>query len=512
MKILNLIVCLILSLQTQGQYFTSLQPGDTTNDFASNIVWRPDNTLLILSNAIKLTGSPYKLFGLVTNADASVQLSKHFIQSDTFSYSYGYTGTIRALPSGYLMDVTTTAPSTPANGYSSQATLAKYDSQGAPVFLRSYTDTNLYWEYGWTCLLLKTGAYLLGGERQNFAQTDNPAMLWKTDTSGNLLWAHQYEIEPGNRTQVNSLDTIDDNRILVGLFSRSIVYTNPAHYYYSNQPWFVIVDTQGTILRDTFYSSGRYSGGGFIFKDKAGGYFHYGTLDSVFNPNYIDEPANFPPYVAHLDTNFRIDWLTSFVTDTGIAKNIWAVKQLHDSGYIVVGNYYDYPMHIIGWAARINKYGAIIWDNIYPDYPQYDAYLVDAIELPDHNIIMVGTAKDVTLPAWRDYDAWILGVDSNGCEVNGCTPTGTPNIVGKASININLIVYPNPTAGNVNVASNVGGILQICNLQGQCLAEYRISEGLTNINLPYQMPSGILFGKFYAKDGSRTSTRIVYQP
>jgi hypothetical protein len=493
----------------QGQYFSNLQNGDTSTDFACNILRRPDNTLFVLSNGGYTGGGGYLLFSMVTNADASQQLNKQFIKSDTFSYSFGYTGRVKTTTNGYLMDVTMQGPSSPQNGFTSQAMLARYDIQGNTILLKSYTDTNLNFDYTWDCAVLQDGSYLLGGSRENISLTDFPAVLWHTDSSGNLIWEHIYDIVPGNVTKVNSLDTLDDNRILIGLYSRSIAYTNATHDYYSNQPWFIIIDTTGTILRDTFYSSGRYSGGGFIFKDKTGGYFHYGTLDSVFNPNYIDEPANFPQYVSHLDTNFRIDWLTSFITDTGIAKNIWAVKQLHDSGYIIVGNYYDYPMHVVGWAAKVNRYGTVVWDNIYPDYPQNDAYLVDAIELHDHNFIMVGSAKDVTLPTWREYDAWILGIDSNGCEINGCTPTGIKGL--NRSIP-SLSLSPNPSSGVFTVETPVAGALRLYNLQGQSLAQFRIAQGKTSLSFPGNAPAGVYIAKFISNDAGVQVARMIYQP
>jgi len=42
-----------------------------------------------------------------------------------------------------------------------------------------------------------------------------------------------------------------------------------------------------------------------------GGYIHIGE----FNTLYTSDPSdieNFPGYIAHLDTNFRITWITTF--------------------------------------------------------------------------------------------------------------------------------------------------------------------------------------------------------
>jgi len=67
-------------------------------------------------------------------------------------------------------------------------------------------------------------------------------------------------------------------------------------------------------MYSTQYYPGFYVDGGNVFSDKNGGYYHWGRKDSTLTPypQAIDWNGNYPGYVAHLDTNFKMDWRCSY--------------------------------------------------------------------------------------------------------------------------------------------------------------------------------------------------------
>lgn len=511
MKTLSLIFLTILPSLCWGQYFSYLHDADSSSDMGAHLFLEADSTFFILGAGGYNPSGRFLFYTQHISGDGSQLINAHAFKSPIYSYYIGYTGRARRLSSGYISNFNAQAPSAnPTFGTSSEAMLAKFNAQGDTIFYKSYTDTLQNWDAAWDCNTLANGDYIFGGERAKLDLSHFPAVLWRTDSNGTLQWVKEYEKEFGNGTKVNSIDTIGSNKLLIGIESNTLVYLTPSHFYYRRKPWFTIMDTSGSILKDTLYSAG-YSGGGTMFKDNAGGYFHYGTLDSLLDPNYVDEVANFPPYIAHLDTNFQIQWITKFFTPLGRSKDIWAVKQLRDTGYVVVGTFSNYPAKLAGWIAKIDKNGNVLWDNIYEDYPQNHAYLTDIIERPDGNFTAIGSAIDLTAPSWRQYDTWILGIDSNGCEVTGCTPT--PTVVQQMAMSSGeMSLYPNPTDGHFVVEAAEEATMQLYDVQGRMMCEYKVGVGKTALEIPTRLTAGVYLARLYNKSGLQQMVRLTYEP
>ena len=274
----------------------------------------------------------------------------------------------------------------------------------------------------------------------------------------------------------------------------------------------MVLDSMGNILKDTLYSNG-YVGGGAIYKDLNGGYVHIGEFDSLYTSNPSDI-ENFPGYIAHLDSDFRITWITPFsYSYTDGHRDRVILRQLQDSSYIVIGAAFtNYAPNSFGWAAKVDRNGNILWDHYYVSDSTHEAYFRDVVEMPNGNLVFVGATFNDTLPAWHSLqDMWIVGVDSNGCEIPGCTTTRVNNV---PTINTFIQIYPNPTYGNFTIKAPQAGELAVYNIQSQQVAVYKVNAGETNLKLPSTINPGVYVCRYVAeqRDSLPVVIRLLYEP
>src|SRR5262249_18407448 len=156
-------------------------------------------------------------------------------------------------------------------------------------------------------------------------------------------WTHTYQKDTSQFVWIRNVIPLADGRIVIGAQSAYVAVddTGRAYFpYYHYTPWFLLLDSLGNILTDTLYGDKYMLDGSIcnsLYDDKNGGYIHIGTYDTVVTPFSTDD-ANFPAYIAHLDTNFRITWITEFTYSATYGhQQAGTVVQLQDSSYLAVG-------------------------------------------------------------------------------------------------------------------------------------------------------------------------------
>jgi len=332
---------------------------------------------------------------------------------------------------------------------------------------------------------------------------------------GDTLWTHTYQKIDTQSSEINTIIPLADGRIVVGAMSTYDV-TSASSVYNHDTPWFLLLDSAGSIIRDTLYGGNKYGGDGRIFKDSLGSYIHIGQIDSLAVPSNVNDYANFPNYIAHLDTDFRIEWITRFDYSAEFGHR-YAVKviQLHDGNYVLAGDVGKYPQPM-GWAAKVDRSGNILWNHYYTSDSTHDAHFRDVAEKPDGSLVFTGATFNDTLPAWHQgRDVWLIGTDSNGCELPGCGPdTSITKVQPLAPPASELKVWPNPTAGAIIVSAPGAGVFILYNMLGQQVATYKIKSGETAIQMPAGISAGVYVCQYMAagNDKSQEVVRLVYQP
>jgi len=511
----------MLPMFCSAQYFQALFDVDSTQDWAQDIFLNPDNSYFTIASSFNSRTLKWEFASMTIAPDGLSIVNKKIITTNYYYPFPGIPGEVRKLPGGdYIVPFTLENPNI---AYANlDAGFLKLNPVGDTIFIKTYFDTSLVGTE-LNCVTLLPNGYILGGGSIGGNWNDYAAALIVcADTSGDTLWTKSYLIDTGHYTMINTVEPIDNWRILVGATRDTrIFYPSTGDVIDFNAPWFLVIDTNGNILKDTLWSYTDYwehlvgVEGGHLYKDKNGGYFHYGNKSDIVDYTDLNSLHNCPEYFTHLDTNFRITWIDSFpYSDTFGERLIFRIMQTLDSNYIIYGGMAKTSILGYGWVAKISKNGNILWQRTYLSDSTQNAYLEALIEKPDGNLVFFGQSFNDTLPTWHNVlDVWMVGVDSLGCDVGGCEYPTEVRGVGSGEREASFSVYPNPTDGELTIISSLSGTFEVLTVTGQLVGEYAIAAGTTNLNLPAILASGIYMGTYRPDNGTKPTTiRLVLKP
>jgi len=480
-------VLIVSPLHSFSQYFQKLYDIDSAQEWGWNISVKTDSDYFILGSSYNQYTNKNSLYSVVINKNTlnKVEFSEQNPMNPAINIGSGGPGEATQLQysNEYIYPLSIQWPNPVTHFANSAGGITKLDAAGNVIFMKTYTDTSVFFDAMLACAITQNNqAYLIGGARGYDTPSNYyPAHLMKTDTSGDTLWTRNYQYGTQIAT-ITSIITLTDGRIVI--YATSAYQANPgtANEYTHNSPWFLLLDSMGNVLRDTMYSTGYVSGNigiyGDMYADKNGGYIVIGGSDSIYTTD-LGDAQNFPGYIAHLDTNFRMTWRTSFPYSEEMGHRQGAVvRQLKDSSYLIIGDSWQNSGYDKGFAAKISRTGSIIWSHNYYSDEIHDAYLRDGVEKPDGSIVMTGKTFNDTLPAWHQFDdMWLVGVDSNGCEDGLCAPAAVPAVVK----NNELLVYPNPTNSVLNFEFPASGnvTIKLMDIAGRVLDRQEIANDTT---------------------------------
>jgi len=257
--------------------------------------------------------------------------------------------------------------------------MIKTDSQGKLIWERSY-GSGIWYYKGHSVIQTTDNGYAIGGF--NFLignEYSGDPILIKTDSLGNQEW----EKNLGGRYKSNKAMIClgDDGKIIVG--------TNYTDYTYGGDPYgrvnVIKLDNLGNILWDKKY------GGTFL-------------------KNYLQSTR---------------------ITSNG---DIICLGSRNPPGLL------DFE----GWILRLGSNGDSLWLRNYRFLFGEDSHnrFYDIIELENHRLFACGSILPV-MPDTGSQDAWVIKLDSLGCEYPFCdTTVGIPIVEFNGSDG--LSVYPNP--------------------------------------------------------------------
>ena len=513
--IIILAALLVLPISGHSQYFQKLYDFDSSYDWGYDIFLKTNETFFAIGSLNEPTGQ-WEIFNMTISGDGSTILAKKLLRIDSASLYIGNPGSAQSLNNGNYIAPFTIATQKTNSTLNSNIGFLKYDALGNTLLYKMYTDTSLYFDNVISCSIMPANGILLGGGRAPFGLPEQ-GLLIRTDSLGDTLWTRTYPEISGEEAWFTRLIPITNGRIAA---SAQSLYTYWActggEYlpYYHYTPIFMILDSTGNILKDTAYGT-RYSGGGNIFPDRYGGYMQWGSIDTIADCSDPESYVNFPCYVAHLDTNFKMDWEMDLTVDFfNGQRDPFQIKQLQDGNFIVFGDQQTYysTLHTysIGWAMKVTRTGEVLWQHSYFSDSNNFAYIRDMVEKPDGSLLFIGKSFNDTLPAWHAMgDLWLIGTDSNGCELPGCGNGLFPaSVISPQLPAASLRVYPNPTTGRLTISAPEQGIFIVYDLQGQQTARYNVMKGETEIVLP-SVADGVYLGRFLGESGYEQVVRVV---
>ena len=321
--------------------------------------------------------------------------------------------------------------------------LIKFDENGDSLWAHNYSTGKLFC-VGAKVMQLPDHNIMITGisggyDTLTMMDLDWQALVIKTDSIGNLLWMKEYGEVNWYEKGLDIAPTADGGFLVAGL----------AIYRYSPG------DFQGYLLKID-------GAGNKVWAHRRG------------NPNWLD---GYGCIKASADGNYFLaggvnyqtpcqdcgqSWLLKITPDDQI---IWQKKYLGprynefndlienpDGTLMVAGRSSDTPdFKQAGVLFRISATGDSLWSKIYTSNPMGNAYFSDILRTRDHGYIVSGVGFGPFNPGVSNAsDAWLLKVDSLGCDSVGCYTTATTELPTEPLEG--LYLYPNPATDLLHIA------------------------------------------------------------
>ena len=302
--------------------------------------------------------------------------------------------------------------------------ITKIDYNGDTIWFKKISYGGNPISYFYSVIANGDGTYTATGTTGISSNAD--IWLVKLDASGNLLWEQTYG--GGTHEETKSIDK--------GLVSGYVLggYT----YENGNRDTYVLkVTNAGVFEWDATFGNNGSDGGKILTSQYQLGYLLYGSQ----KPQDMNDPEGF---YKMLEDDGTVRWEGEY--GYSIWRDDWfnTAVETSDGNFVLVGSSIEFDSlnTPIGWVMKIDgTNGDSLWCRRYTVRTN-DHYFNDIIETSDKGLLLCGYVfpEGVT----NTEDAWLLKLDSMGCEVTGgCTPTGIEEQILK-QVQHNLVVYPNP--------------------------------------------------------------------
>lgn len=263
-----------------------------------------------------------------------------------------------------------------ANPYT-EGWLRKTNAYGALLWTRIYTEP--FQEYFIKSVRQTSTGYILAGVRHDSGTDKNVALIIRTDTNGNKIWA---------------------KGVLEGYEAAYAQQTSDGNYVFAGQTegggaWLYKFNSIGNKIWEKKYPDTSWATA--VRQTRDGGYI----LTGHGNPGRV--------FLLKTDVNGNMVWIKNFGEHDSTG---YSVQQTTDGGYIITGITYTYGINYgDGWAIKTDTYGNKLWDKTFVANSN-DDYMYSVQETKDTGFIFAGQTFDPL--DGKNCDAWIIKTSKLG--------------------------------------------------------------------------------------------------
>lgn len=245
------VVALFAPLLSVAQYSNNLYDIDSTGDIGTDLGAREDGNFLVFGVSIKSIWP--SMGGIVINQTGNLLLKGRINTNPTEGYFHGSYGNLRPLKGDrFLSAITIRTTSSSINEVTSNAAFVWLDKNGDSLRVRTYSDTAIEKEIIRGFCITKNGDIVAGGTNAApNADSFYQALLFRTDSNGNLLWKKTFRKSPSKYCVIRTVEELPDGRLIVCATSANFV-TRGQRNYYQTPPWIFITDSAGNILNKRY--------------------------------------------------------------------------------------------------------------------------------------------------------------------------------------------------------------------------------------------------------------------
>jgi len=328
----------------------------------------------------------------------------------------------------------------------------KLSYEGEIEFYRKY-DSELERDVR-KVLELNDGYFLSGWKQlQNY---DTQVFLMKVDKQGNFLWEKTYG-QPGVVDVMGSLVKVDDNHFAIGAAKSKGLGEPPYNATDTwTKSWLIQVDSLGNLLVSGESSMNAQAGIVGLNRMPDGWLYGTGTFELI-------NQFQWGTKCKIVRTGENIDdilWERVLSTTTIAGNSVVDIKLTPEGDWVAAGEWITPPPPPPTWGYQFlpsftYKFTAnndSIWyrqDTIFWESDTLCAspsYVGGLAVMPSGSIVVAGYTDRLCVLPERSY-GWVLKISKDGCIDTLCVTTDV-NIEPKLP---EVIVYPNPTAGILNI-------------------------------------------------------------
>lgn len=284
------------------------------------------------------------------------------------------------------------------------------------------------------------GGFIFTGE-QYYDQQPSKTILLRTDANGTQKWVKHFG-SSGLNAGYSVIQTTD------GGFAIGGFWYVPGSPYYTGDPIVIKTDSLGNKEWE------KNLGGPYLDNRAVLSLSHDGNIIAV--SDYADSLlGSDQPYnrtsVVMIDNGGNFLWSKKWGKSEvyNFFKNI---RCLNDGSFILCGLVpAEYP-HYVGWLLKIDADGDSVWYRQYKNLTgwQSENNLEDVIPTPDNGFLACGKVFPWP-PDTGTQGAWIIKLDSMGCDTPGCAIVIS---IPEEPLQINndaFLIYPNPASSEVRI-------------------------------------------------------------
>lgn len=415
----SLILCLITNICLAQNSITFNKQFHFGTDGIVNIIEDSTNYIGIVNSGFPVVPSQYTWLKLDSNGNAvstktyfdstKNNLLISFYKADTGYVSIGF------------------AQETNPNFYT-YGRLIFFDSDGDTTLTVGYYPPQGYHYFIANGIPLDSGGYLLSGQVVDSANNNADLIVIRVDSIGNVVWTQTWGgplFEAGRYGM-----EISDGFIIVG-------------YTYS----FGALDRDALIIK--FDKSGNF----LWYKKYGGNYLDYANQIIKLN----DSSYLVSGYKGLLSSSrlwlIKIDSVGNLIWNYEYGNNYsecWQSCQ-DSSGNIISAGYLENFSNNQpeGYVFKTDSVGTLIWDRKFPLFNNF-AMLRSIRMTSDNGFISSGFCVPGGV---NGQDAWVLKLDSDGCDSVGCPTVYTSLNEIDNEISKPILIYPNPVTDILTIES-----------------------------------------------------------
>ena len=390
------------------------------------------------------------------------------------------------------------------------------------------------------------GHLIVGGYFVNKAMDSNYGLIYKFDTSLNLIWFKQYRPINTSSSPTTAIVggpgifnlTVDSSGYALSGGARNSGLNSFKGY--KCQSLIIKTDTAGTLQwvwasPAVFYKDYQ-SFIGAVLHTKDGGYL-FTTEGHTYNSLYPADPdfgirLASKQLIIKMDAARKKQWeivVDDYFGAFGYGRRTHLIE-LEDSSFIYAGFRYTDSLGPTSKDGKpvlqhYSKDGKLLKQRIVHQPPKEPGDITvnggpyfDIKQMPDKSFILCGYYENKTIGVKPAQRGWLLKLDSNLCLGVGDSQCMPSSIIEQPQVSgAGFRVYPNPTNGFFVVKcidpSFVGmtSVVKVYDLLGRVVHQEPLNFSNNNATLQLQVPTGMYILELQSKEGVLHRERIVVE-